>query len=51
MSVHITFEQLKALTPEDVKEMNNLIKMGVPDDVIENAVKETVKRNGGEVDG
>lgn len=45
MSVHITFEQLKYLTPEDVKEMNNLIKMGVPDDVIETAIQNTVNRN------
>ena len=48
MSAYIPGEYLKYLTKEDMKDLMELTKMGLPDDVIENAVKETVKRNGGE---
>ena len=50
MNACIPGEYLKYLTKEDMKVLMELSKIHIPDDVIENAIKEAVKRNGGSVE-
>jgi hypothetical protein len=51
MSARIQEEYPEYLTKEDMKVLIELSKIHIPDDVIENAIKEAMKRNGGEVVG